>query len=190
MDTEKRLGIKKHKAIMLFFQMILIILMLVASVYLLYFVISNHLGGWMIASYICITISVLALICYAIIGFKKGDIAYYLAVIPFLGAIFVNVLLPNRETFQVALLTLLFASTLSFLLRQKDIRFTTITAICMVAISLTFSIYSSIKANTQFLGSISENWPTYVAMYLSIFVPTIMSVTFALTYNVRITRKK
>ena len=190
MDTENRLGIKKHKAILLFVQMLFIILLFIASVYLLVFTISNNLGGWMITSYIFITISVLALIGYAIIGFKKGEVAYRLAVIPFLGAIFVNVLLPNRETFQIALLTLLFASTFAFLLRQKDVRFTTIIALGMVAISLTFSIYSSIKANTQFLGSVSENWPTYVAMYLSIFVPTIMSVTFALTYNVRITRKK
>ena len=190
MDTEKKLGIKKHKAILLFVQMLFIILLLIASVYLLIFVISNSLGGWMIASYVLITISVLALICYAVVGYKKGEIAYQLAIVPFLGAIFVNVLLPSRETFQIALLTLLFALTFAFLLRQKDIRFTTIVAICMVAVSLTFSIYSSIKANTQFLGSISENWPTYVAMYLSIFVPTIMSVTFALTYNVRVTRGK
>ena len=190
MDTEKKLGIKKPKAIMLFIQMIFIVILLIASIYLLVFVTSNNLGGWMITSYIFITLSVLALICYAIIGFKKGDIAYQLAVLPFLAAIFVNVLLPNRETFQIALLTLLFAFTFAFLLKQKDTKFTSIVSILMVVVSLTFSIYSSIKANTQFLGSISENWPTYLAMYLSIFVPVIMSVTFAITYNVRITRTK
>lgn len=190
MDTEKKLGIKKPKAIMLFIQMIFIIILLVASIYLLVFVISNNLGGWMITSYVFITLSVLALICYAIIGFKKGDIAYQLAVLPFLVAIFVNVLLPNRETFQIALLTLLFTLTFAFLLRQKDQRFTSIISILMVVVSLTFSTYSSIKANTQFLGSVSENWPAYLAMYLSIFIPVIMSITFAITYNVRITRNR
>ena len=190
MDTEKKLGIKKPKAIMLFVQMVFIIILLIASIYLLVFAISNNLGGWMITSYIFITLSVLALICYAVVGFKKGDIAYQLAVLPFLGAVFVNVILPNRETFQIALLTLLFTLTFAFLLRQKDHRFTSIVSLLMVVVSLIFSIYSSIKANTQFLGNISENWPTYLAMYLSIFVPVIMSITFAITYNVRITKSK
>lgn len=137
---------------------------------------------------IFITLSVLSLICYAIIGFKKGDIAYQLAVLPFLAAIFVNILLPNREALQIALLTFLFTLSFAFLLRQKNQRFTSIISILMVVVSLTFSIYSSIKTNTQFLGDVSENWPTYLAMYLSIFVSIITSIIFALTYNVRITR--
>ena len=188
MNTEEKLGIKKPKAIMLFIQMFFITLLLIASIYLLVFVISNNLGGWMITSYVFITLSVLALISYAIIGFKKVDNAYQLAVLPFLIAIFVNVLLPNRETFQVALLTILFALTFAFLLRQKDKKFTFVILILMMLVSLTFSVYSAIKANTQFLGDVSKNWPTYVAMYASIFVPVIMSGTFALTYNVRVTK--
>lgn len=185
MDTESRLGIKKNKAIMLFVQMILTILLLAVSVYLLIFVISNNLGGYMISSYILITISVLAIICYGIIGYRKGEIAYLLAVIPFLGAIMANILLPQRNAFQIALLTLLFALTFAFLLRQKDKRFTYIIALSMLVVSLTFSIYSSITANLNFLGSVSDNWLTYLAMYLSIFVPTIMSTTILVTYNVR-----
>ena len=190
MNTEKKLGIKKSKAIILFIQMIFIIILLVTSIYLLVFVISNNLGGWMVTSYIFITLSVLALICYAIIGFRKGDIAFQLSVHPFLAAIFVNVLLPNRETLQIALLTLLLTFTFAFLLKQRNQKFTYIILILMVATALTFSIYSSIRANTQFLGDVSENWPTYVAMYLSIFVPTIMSITFAISYNVRMTKTK
>ena len=188
MDTEKRFGLKKTKATMLFVQMILILFLLVISLYLLVFVISNHLGGWMITSYIFITLSVITIICYSIFGYQKGDVIYQLSALPFLIAIFVNVLLPNRETFQVALLTILFALTFAFLLRQKDKKFTFIILILMMMISLTFSIYSAIKADTQFLGDVSKNWPTYVAMYSSIFVPVIMSGTFALTYNVKVTK--
>ena len=188
MDTEKRFGLKKSKAIMLFLQMFLIIFLLIISIYLFVFVISNHLGGWMITSYIFITLSVVTIICYSVIGYKKGDAVYQLSVLPFLVAIFVNVLLPNRETFQVALLTVLFALTFAFLLRQKDKKFTFVILILMMLVSLTFSVYSAIKANTQFLGDVSKNWPTYVAMYASIFVPVIMSGTFALTYNVRVTK--
>ncbi|MBQ2070302.1 MAG: hypothetical protein II467_05160 [Bacilli bacterium] len=190
MDTEKRLGISKPKAIMLFVQMILTVVLLVISVYLLVFVTSNNLGGWMIASYILITLSVLAIMGYGIIGYKKGDMAYLLAVVPFLGAVFVNILLPQRNTFQIATLTLLFALSFAFLLKQKDRKFTYIIGISMLVVSLTFSIFSAITANISFLGEVSDNWPTYVAMYLSIFVPTIMSTTILLTYNVRVTKTK
>lgn len=55
----------------------------------------------------------------------------------------------------------------------------------MILLSLIFSIYSSIKADIIFLGDISSNWPTYLAMYLSIFIPTIM---FYNSYNVRTTK--
>lgn len=188
MDTEKRFGIKKPKAILLFWQMILTLVLFVAAVYLLIFAISNSLGGWMIATYVFVILSIMAILVYGAYGYRKGDVAYQLAAVPFLLAVFINVLLPGRETLQVALLCLLFALTFGFLLRQKDRRFTNGIAIAMVAVSLTFSIYSSVKADTGFLGELSTNWPTYVAMYLSIFIPTVTSGTLALTYNVRSTR--
>lgn len=190
MNTEKRFGLKKSKAIMLFIQMFLIIFLLIISIYLLIFVISNKLGGWMISSYIFITLSILAIICYSIIGYKKAAFAYYLAIIPFLVAILINVILPNRETFQIALLAVLLALTFGFMLRQNDHKFTYIIGISMIVISLVFSIYSSIKADTQFLGDISKEWPTYVAMYSSIFIPVVVSSAFVLTYSVRISRNK
>lgn len=188
MDTEKKYNLKKSKAILLFVQMILTIFLFVASIYLLFFVIKNKLGGWMITSYIFITISIIAIIIYSVYGYKKTDAVYQVAILPFLLAIFVNIMLPNRETFQVGLLSLLLAFTFAFLLRQKDYKFTNIISIIMILIALVFSIYSAINANTQFLGDIKDNWPTYLAMYLSIFIPTIMSSTFALTYNVRYNR--
>ena len=189
MDTMQKYGLKKSQAILLFTQMLLTILLLVASVYLLIFVISNGLGAWMIVSYIFITLSILAIIVYSIAGYKHGRLAYQLAIIPFLGAIFVNILLPSRNTFQVAVLAILFALTFVFLLKQDDAKFNQIIAISMVAVSLVFSCYSAVNADTQFLGEVSTNWPTYVAMYLSIFIPTIMSGTFALTCRVHATKQ-
>ena len=189
MDTEKRLGIKKSQAIMLFVQMILTIVLLGVSIYLLYFVIANGLGPWMIASYVLITVSVLAIIFYGALGYKKGDMAYRLAIVPFLAAVLVNVLLPQRNTFQIAMLTLLFAFTLVFLFVQEKRQISYCVAISMVVLALIFSIYSSITAKIDFLGSVADHWPTYLAMYLSIFVPTIMSTTILVTYNVRTTRK-
>lgn len=189
MDTEKRLGIKKPKAIMLFVQMLLTLFLLGISIYLLCFVIANNLGGWMIASYILIIISVLAIICYGVIGYKKGDLVYQLSILPFLGAVLVNVMLPNREPFQIALLTILFALTFAFLFKQENKKFSSIVGVSMMVVALTFSIYSSIKANVSFLGDVSNNWPTYVAMYSSIFVPTVMTVTIVLIYSVRWDKK-
>ena len=188
MDTITKYGIRKDKAILLFLQMLLTVVITVISIYLLIFIIINNLGPWMISSYIFICLSTLAIICYGIIGYKKGEIAYLLAIIPFIIAIFINILLPQRNTFQIAILSLLFASTILFLFKQKDERFNLIVSILMVVISLSFSIYSSITARLDFLGEMDASWFTYLAMYLSIFIPTIMSGTFALTYNVRINR--
>ena len=188
MDTEKKFGLKKSKAILLFIQMILTVILLVASVYLLIFTLKNGLSGVMIASYVFIVISILAVIFYSTLGFKKGELIYKLSVAPFLVAVFINILLPTRDAFQIALLTLLFAVGFAFLVKQEDYKFTCAMAIGTVIISLVFSVYSSVTANTQFLGDISENLPTYVAMYTSIFIPTVMSGTLALTYNVRSAR--
>ena len=188
MDTEKKYGIKKDKAILLFVQMILTIILLIVSIYLLVFISVNNLGGWMIASYILITLSVLAIICYSIVGYKKGLVAYIIAIIPFLGAILVNILLPQRDTFQVAVLSILFALTSIFMVKQKDEKFNYIVSCLMCAVALTFSVYSAITARLDFLGQMSANWYTYLAMYLSIFIPSIMSGTFALTYNIENTK--
>lgn len=189
MDTIEKIGIMKSKAIILFVQMLLTIILLATSIYLLVFVSINNLGGWMVASYIFITLSVISIIVYAIVGYKKGKVAYLLAITPFLGTIFVNILLPQRNTFQVALLTILFALVSVFLVKQKDRTFSYCVTYLMVIVSLIFSIYSAIAARLDFLGQMSANWYTYLAMYLSIFIPSIMSGTFALTYNVRVTKK-
>lgn len=188
MDTEKKYGLKKPKAILLFVQMLLTIILLVVALYLLVYVSINGLGAWMITSYIFISLSVLAIFGYGIIGYKKGELIYLFSTIPYLVAIFINIMLPNRNAFQIGVLSILFALTFAFAIKQKDFKFNQIISILMVVTSLVFSIYSSITARVDFLGNISENWLTYVAMYLSIFVPTIMSGTFALTYNVRNTK--
>ena len=190
MDVEKKFGIKKTQGIMLFVQMILTCFLLLVSIYLLVFVISNNLGGWMISSYILIIISTLGIIGYGVIGYKKKEFAYQLALAPFLAAIFVNILMPQRDTFQIAVLVILFALVFAFLFVLNNQKLTYLFAILMVVISLTFSIYSSITANISFLGSVEDNWLTYAAMYLSIFIPTIMSTTILVTYNVRSTRTK
>ena len=190
MNTEEKYGLKKSSAILLFVQMIWIIIALATAVYLLIFVASHQLGGWMFASYIFILLSILSIIGYGVFGYRKGEVAYLASVAPFMVAVLVNIIMPGRNAYQIATLTILFALTFGFLLRQKDEKFNLILSLAMIVASLAFSIYSAITANTQFLGEISSNWPTYLAMYLSIFIPVIVSITFALTYNVRVTKSK
>ncbi len=189
MGIKKKLGINTPKAVLLAVQIILTLFLLAVSIYLLVFVSINNLGGWMIASYVQITISALALLMYFAIGHRKGKMAYYLAILPFLGAVFVNILLPQRNTFQIAILTVLYGLVIAFMIRQENIRFTFWMSLLMVAVSLTFSIYSAITANVSFLGDIGSHWFTYMAMYVSIFVPTVMSFTLALIYNIKATRE-
>ena len=189
MNTEEKYGLKKAKAILLFIQMFLVFFQLIVSVYLLIFVIKYNLGAWMISSYIFITISVLSVIIYSIHGYKKSKIYYGISLIPFMIAVFINALLPIRETFQVGVLIVLFGLLFGYILKFDDKKYNTVLSISMIIASLTFSVYSAIKADTQFLGSIDAIWTTYLAMYLSIFIPTIMSSTFALINNVRNDKK-
>ncbi len=190
MNTEEKYGLKKHKAILLFVQMFLIIFQLIVSVYLLVFVIKYNLGVWMISSYIFITIALLSIMFYSIYGYKKSEIYYKLSIVPFMVAVFLNILLPNRELFQVALLVVLFALVFGYILKVDDKKYNSLLSIFMIIISLAFSVYSAIRANTQFLGAINAIWTTYLAMYLSIFIPTIMTSTIALINNVKKTRIK
>ena len=66
MNTKEKFGLEKSKAILLFIQMILSIIVLITSIYLLVFTIVNKLSGWMITSYIFITISIVTVILYAL----------------------------------------------------------------------------------------------------------------------------
>ena len=80
MNTEEKYGLKKSSAILLFVQMIWIVIALAMVVYLLIFVASNHLGGWMLASYIFILLSILSIIGYGVFGYRKGEVAYLASV--------------------------------------------------------------------------------------------------------------
>ena len=188
MDTVKKYGLKKSKALLLFLQMLLISFMFITAGYLLIFTIKYNLGGWMILSYVFILI--LSIILYAIIGYKKGEIAYICAIAPFLIAVFINILIPYRDTFQIAMLVIVFALAFLFMFKLDSYKLNSILSILMIVFSMSFSIYSSIHANVNFLGEISESIAAYLAMYLSIFIPVIMTSTFALTYNIRNTRIK
>jgi len=190
MDTIKKYGLKKSKALLLFLQMFLIAFMSITAVYLLIFTIKNNLGGWMILSYVFILISILSIILYAIIGYKKGEVAYICAIAPFLFAVFINILIPYRDTFQIAMLVIVFALAFLFMFKLDSYKLNSIISILMIVFSMSFSIYSSIHANVNFLGEISASFAIYAAMYLSIFIPVIMTSTFALTYNIRNTRIK
>ena len=190
MDTVKKYGLKKSKALILFLQMLLISFMFITAVYLLIFTIKYNLGGWMILSYVFILISILSIILYANIGYKKRNIAYICAIAPFLIAVFMSILIPYRDTFQIAMLVIVFALAFLFMFKLDSYKLNTIISILMIVFSISFSIYSSIHANVNFLGEISESFLAYLAMYLSIFIPVIMTSTFALTYNIRNTRIK
>ena len=190
MNTKEKFGLEKSKAILLFIQMILSIIVLITSIYLLVFTIVNKLSGWMIASYIFITVSIVAVILYALFGYNKGDFYYRLSVSPFLVAVLVNIILPGRDAFQVAVLAVLLAIVFGYLLMLNNEVYNIPLTLLMVFIALLFSVYSAFTANTQFLGEINASFATYLAMYLSIFIPTIMCGTFALISNVKRTRIK
>ena len=144
-----------------------------------------------ILSTIFVLLSFVALAVYGVIGYKKGDLAYSLSILPFLAAILVNTVLPGRSAPQIGLLAVLLMLSFAFLLRQEDTLFTRIMTYSMIAVSLCFSIFSAITANTEFLGPVDgSNVVTYIAMYYSIFTPVLISGTYALTYHIKLVRAK
>ena len=68
---KKGLPIRKSRAILLTMQMVLTLLLLAVALYLLVFASINHLGGWMIASYVCIIISVTVILLASEVSFIK-----------------------------------------------------------------------------------------------------------------------
>ncbi len=140
MNTKEKFGLEKPKAIMLFIQMLLIIILFITSIYLLVFVIINKLGGWMITSYIFITLSIISIMLYSIFGYKKDDLYYKLAVIPFLIAILINIILPGRNAFQIAALAVLLAFLFGYLLKLDDDNYSFSLSILIIVVSLLFSV--------------------------------------------------
>ena len=191
MDTQERFGLKKGDAVLLFVQMLIISIGIAASGYLLIFSIIQKLQWMSILSTALVFVSFLSLAIYGIIGYKKGEMAYSLSILPFLAAILVNLMLPGRSAPQIGLLGVLLMISFAFLLRQEDTVFTRIMAYCMIAVSLCFSIFSAITANTEFLGPVDKgNVLAYIAMYYSIFTPVLISGTYALTYHIKLVRDK
>ena len=191
MDTVEKFGLKKGDAVLLFVQMLLISIGFLASGYQLIFSIIQRLQWMSILSTIFVLLSFVALAVYGVIGYKKGDLAYSLSILPFLAAILINTVLPGRSAPQIGLLAVLLMLSFAFLLRQEDTLFTRIMTYSMIAVSLCFSIFSAITANTEFLGPVDgSNVVTYIAMYYSIFTPVLISGTYALTYHIKLVRAK
>ncbi|MBQ7244220.1 MAG: hypothetical protein IJS52_08495 [Bacilli bacterium] len=178
--------LSKGTMAMLAVQFVLTIALLALMVYLLDFVISHQLGGWMIASYVFIILSVLAIIIYGVYAYRRGDIGYRCTLLPFLSATLINTIMPGRAPIQIALLAILFALTFTLIIDEKNEKESFILLSAMVLVSVGFSVYSAITANTKFLGDVASNWATYVAMYSSIALPTITSVTYLVAYKAKI----
>lgn len=188
MDTENRFGLKKSKAIALFFQMILIILATLCTGYVLVFGIINNAGALFVTAYCVVLISYVAVIFYATYGYRKDDPFFLGAIYAFCAAILLNILLPFRTTYQLVTLTLLFGLYIAFAQRLKNIKTANVLMICMVIFAVAFSVYSTITAKTENMNNISGSFFSISAMYISIWTPVIMTVTIGLSYSER--RKK
>ena len=189
MDTKKRFGLSRGKGIALLVQLVLILLATASTVFILWFSIANHLGALFTVSYAVVLISYIAVIFYAAYGYKKDDSYFLGALYAFCAAILLNVLLPFRTTYQLAVLTVLFGLYIAFAqrLHRKEADWL---LLCMVAFAGAFSVYSTVTARVEALGDLSSNLLSVSAMYLSVWTPVIMTVTLGLAYSVRRGKKK
>ena len=185
MDTEKKFGLPKWKAIALFCQFVLIVLATVCTGYVLWFSVSHNTGAIFIAAYVVVLISYVAIIFYAAYGRNKDDSYYLGAVYAFCAAILLNVLLPFRTTYQMITLIGLFGIYIAFAQRLKQVNVAEWLLLCAFVFAIAFSVYSTVTARVDNLGELSNNLFSVSAMYISIWTPVIMTVTLALAYNVR-----
>ena len=185
MDTQKRFGLSKPKAIALFFQMILIALASASTVFILWFSVTHHTGPLFIVSYAVVLISYLAIIFYASYGYRKDDSYFLGAIGAFCAAILLNVLLPFRTPFQLLTLTVLFGLYIAFACRHTERKTANALLFFMLAFAAAFSIYSTFTARTENLNELSSNALSVTAMYLSIWTPVIMTATVGLAHSVR-----
>lgn len=185
METQKRFGLSLPKALALFVQLIFVALATACTVFVLWFSVSHNAGALFTAAYTVILVSYAAVIFYASYGYKK-DSRYFLgAVYAFCLAIQLNILLPFRTTYQLVTLTLLFGAYIAFAQRLKNKKAAELLLLCMLVLSIAFSVYSTITAKTENLGEFSNNALSVAAMYVSIWTPVIMTVTLALAYSAR-----
>lgn len=185
MDTKTRYGISKPKAIALLLQLIPIVLATASTVFVLWFSIAYNTGALFVSAYTAVLISYAAIIFYASYGHKKDDRYFLGAVYAFCVAIQLNILLPFRTTYQLVTLTVLFGLYIAFAQRIKNTKAADILLLCMLVFAVAFSVYSTATARTENLNELSENVLSVSAMYISIWTPVIMTVTFALAYSVR-----
>lgn len=185
MDTEKKFGLAKWKALALFFQFILMVVGAVGTVYVLGFSIANNVGALFIISYAIVAVSYVAVVFYAVYGYKKDDRYYLGAVYAFCAAILLNVLLPFRTTYQLVALTVLLGLYVAFAQRLKDVKVAMWLLLCMLVFAVAFSVYSTITAKTDNVTALGGNFVTVLAMYASVWTPVIMTVTLGLAYSVR-----
>ena len=173
MDTEKKLGISKKLAILLFVQMILTVVGFAAQVGILIFVIANSLDYFMVISSCSIILSFISVFIYGVYGHKKNEVYYVMAIVLFLIAVLVNNVLPFRDAVQKILLTLLFGALTAFIFTRKNYKLSNVIIIVAAVISLAFSVYSSITADVNSLGEVEENILPVIMMFISIFTPVI-----------------
>ncbi|MBQ7277465.1 MAG: hypothetical protein IJS58_09515 [Bacilli bacterium] len=185
METIK---IKNQHKSLLIFQMCLISFGTIASIILLFFLIINKISGWMMIGSACVMIAYLGLTFYSIFGYKskKKKFIYLFALIFYIIAIFVNLLLPFRNTLQIALLAILlilisiYASEINNNLKNYII------LIIGIIISLIFSIYSASISSVDSLGPLSNKIFAIIMMYVSVFAPVFLTSTFALIHSISI----
>ena len=184
MDTQSKFGLKKSKAILLFIQMLAIIIGTVLSGFVFGFLISASYGGLMLAGSLMVFIAYVSIIVYAAVGYRKSKTHFLAAVGIFAFAVVINIMVDFRTPFQLGILTVLFGALIAFMLKQDNPKLALYFILTAALLSLVFSIYSAITANPQALGNGDVSVITIIAMYASLFAPTIMSCTFAITHAV------
>ena len=187
-DTQTKYGLTSRNAILLFVQMILIVAGLIIQTILTVFMLVHQLEPLMIVTSIMTMLALVAIIIYAVHGFRKSRIYLIVAIALFLLAILFNFLLPKNGA-QLVLLLVIFACMFAFIFEHKNVKVSNYLVLVAAVASLGYSIYTSIIANVNAYGNVGDLSFASFLMYASIFTPVIMICTFGISHLVRSTRR-
>ena len=191
MDTKEKYGLEKKTAVLLFVQIFLVLIGLLAQIGLIVYV-CVYVPEWtVIASSVCMVLTYISIIVYATIGFKKNKLFYIIAIGLFLLSLLLNSTISFRDEIQKVLLMLLFGTFSAFIFKLDNFKVSNILAVVGVCVALGFSIYSSCYADVNsFVGSTPNRVIAGLCMHYSIFSPVVVAGLLTLTNNVRNTRNK
>ena len=192
MDFYEKFGIEKDKAVFLFIDMVLVILGFFASLFIFAFVIIHKYTAWTIATNAALVICYTAVVFYASGGYKHEGNKYFMGAIgAFSFYSLINLTMRFRTAWDLMILAVVFGLSLVFMFVLDKPKTARIVSFVLLGASFGLSIYGTITAITNDLGTAFEDSVfAAITLFYSIWAPVIVSSLLVICYDIKISKAK